>query len=707
MHKKKYIARDISWLSFNERVLQEAIDKNVSLQDRIRFMGIFSNNKDEFFSVRVATLRKMARIYQEKHLFPVGDREDSPEEILSKIQATNAKQQALFNAIWRKTLKELKSKKVFFRNEKNLSKQQKDFLQDYFDNKIRINIIPLMLESLKEMPNLKDKDIYLGIVMYDDHATNRKFSVIEVPVRTIGRFIQLPSAPGTHAIILIEDVIRYFLPQIFSCLNFTRFESYTFKITRDADLDIDNDVSETIVDKIKRGLKTRKRGKPIRFSYDRNMNPSLLNFLISRLKLGINDNVVAGSRIHDFRDFMDFPVVLKTARTARKTQKPFIHPELKNAVRISDIVASKDILLCFPYHSFDSVIDMLREAAMDEHVISIKITAYRLASNSRIINALINACRNGKKVTVMLELRARFDEAANLKWKEKLEEEGVKVVLGIPEKKVHAKLCVITKKQGIEIKNYGFVSTGNLNEKTARIYSDCCLLTADESIMQDIDNVFHYLENINKGAKAIEHCNHLILSPWATRPFFMDLIDKEISNAKKGLRSGICLKMNSLSDPVLIAKLYEAAECGVPINLIIRGIFCMRQIKTDKAKTMQAISIVDQYLEHARISVFHNNGEPRYFLSSADWMVRNLDHRLEATIPVLDARIQTQLQSFLDIQLSDNVKARILEPTLSNKYADDHKQKKTRAQIEIYNYLYSLLKDEKGNKNEKRERPQN
>src|SRR6478609_4414070 len=473
MPKKQFIARDISWLSFNARVLQEANDPTVPLKERIRFLGIFSNNSDEFFRVRVATLKRMLELSGKKlnmHL------EQSPQAILDQIQTTVLQQQNEFNRIWEGILKELKKEKIFLVDEKHLNREQKLFVKKYFDEEVRPNIIPLMIESLPQLPYLRDKSIYLGVVMRKKHsAYEQKYALIEVPAKAVGRFILLPSKPNEKQIILLEDVVRYNLPHIFSYFDYQYFDAYLFKVTKDAEIDLDNDVSTSFVEKIEKGVKNRRKGKPVRFVYDKEMDSGLLEYLIQKLSLNRKSNIIPGGRIHNFRHFMDFPDVFNTKNTRRAA---FTHPDLQSSMRVTDVILKKDVMLHFPYHSFNAVIDLLREAAMDPDVNSIKITAYRLASNSKVINALINAARNGKEVVVMLELKARFDEEANLEWKNVLEDEEVEVLLGTPGMKVHAKLCIIKKRKGNKTIQYGFVSTGNLNEKTAQVYGDHCLLTS-------------------------------------------------------------------------------------------------------------------------------------------------------------------------------------------------------------------------------------
>jgi polyphosphate kinase len=679
--KHKTIFRDVSWLSFNARVLQEAGDTTVPLRERIRFLGIFSNNLDEFFRVRVATLKRMVSFGEKAKMHL----EENPQEILDDIQMTVLNQQSEFNRIWEGILAELKSEKIFLVKENELNREQQDFVTRYYEDEVSTNIIPLMIESIPDFPALRDKSIYLAVVMWKkESALKRKYALIEIPV-TLNRFILLPTnRPDEHHIILLEDVIRFNLPEIFSFFGYDQYSSYIFKVTRDAEIDIDNDIHTSIIQKLEKALKNRKKGKPVRFVYDREMDPGMLEYLIRRLNLTKRDNLIPGGRIHNFRDFMEFPEHIFKVKSQRR--KPFLHPDLQEE-RVTDVILKKDIMLHFPYHSFDPVIDLLREAAIDPDVTTIKVTGYRLAPQSKIMNALVNAVRNGKQVTVLLELRARFDEEANLEWKERLEEEGVRVLLGMPDMKVHAKLCLIKKRVQDKTTQYGFVSTGNLNERTARIYADHCLLTGNKEIMTDVNRIFNFLETPRLGTEYLKDCTIVIPSPDILRKKIFDHIETEIKNAKNGKPAAITLKVNSLSDESLIMKLNEAAKVGVELNLIVRGIFCMRSESKKYVKPVHAISIVDEYLEHARVWLFHNNGKERLYISSADWMVRNLDHRVEASCLVTDEQIKREIKDILDIQLNDNVKARRLNNELSNDYINTGR-KKIRSQVETYKYLY-------------------
>ena len=684
MPHKKTIARDISWLSFNSRVLQEAADDSVPLKERLKFLGIFSNNLDEFFRVRVAALKKMIELGSKAKMHL----ETDPQNILDEIQERVLIQQKEFERIWKEIIRELKKAQINLVNEKKLSAAHQKFVLDYFNEEVRSYIVPLMIESLGQFPVLNDKSIYLACrLSMQDRSTPQRFALVSVPVRHLPRFLILPSKNEEKFIILLEDVIRFCLPNIFSFFGYDRFSSHIIKVTRDAEIDIDNDISESFIQKIEKGLKNRKKGKPVRFVYDKDIDPGLLAYLVKRLGLTHKENLIPGGRIHNYKDFINFPESVFTQKSSRK--KPVTHALLKDAASVTSVVMERDVMLHFPYHSYNSVIDLLREAAIDPEVLSIKITSYRLASRSKIINALTNAVRNGKQVTVMLELRARFDEEANLDWKVELEEAGVKVLLGVPDLKVHAKLCLIKKRVKNTTTHYGFVSTGNLNEKTAMVYGDHCLLTSDRHIMADINRIFSYLENPGLKAGLLKACKTLFVSPLHMRKPILLLINREIKHAKNNKAAGITLKVNSLSDRQLIEKLSEAARAGVEVRLIIRGICCMFTESKHFKRPVLAISIIDEYLEHARVMIFDNNGHPKVFISSADWMLRNIDHRIEVACPVLEKDIKQELINIINIQLHDNIKARTLDNNLSNQYVNPRNTKKIRSQIETFNYLFS------------------
>lgn len=682
MQKIKTIARDISWLSFNDRVLQEAADKTVPLRERIKFIGIVSNNLDEFFRVRVAALKKMSILGSKAKMHL----EENPAKILTSIKEKLLQQQDDFAATWQEIKTELARQKIFLVNEKELSAEQQQHISAYFAEEVRSYIVPLMIETMREFPVLNDKSIYLACTL--SRANNSlpvKFALISVPTRHLSRFVILPTQKGRKYIILLEDVIRYCLPEIFSFFGYDTFSAHVIKVTRDAEIDIDNDVSTTLIQKLEKGIRNRKKGKPVRFLYDSDINIFLLTYLKKRLGLINEENIIPGGRIHNFKDFMNFPGEVFEKGTSRK--KPFLHPAFRQASSISEKLKQQDVMLHFPYHSFNTVIDLLREAAIDPRVTHIKITAYRLAPKSKIIHALTNAVRNGKQVTVMLELRARFEEEANLQWKTELEEAGVKVLLGINNIKVHAKLCSIRLKEGNKISYYGFVSTGNLNEKTAGFYGDHLLLTSAPGILSDINRIFLYLEKPKERLQLLKGCKKLLVSPVSMRKTILNAIEKETKNARNKRKAAITLKLNSLTDLEIIGKLTEAAKAGVEIKMIIRGICCMLTENKKFSIPVKAISIVDEYLEHARVIIFHNDGREKVYISSADFMIRNLDHRVEAACPVQDTEMISQLKEILNIQLADNVKARWLNNEQDNRYVKTAGAR-TRSQVKTYNYLF-------------------
>lgn len=676
--------RDITWLAFNERVLQEAMDEKVPLHLRIRFLGIFSNNLDEFFRVRVAGLKR-AMDFKEKVI--AESFYQPPSKILQKINDIVMTHQENFDRTWQKIQDEMAEQKVFIKTSKNLSAKQKDFVRRYFDEVVESNVIPILLHENTPMPYMRDKSLYLGVSMRKkEWLYSSNYAIIEIPSRFVGRFVLIPAEdPEEKNVMLLEDVITFNLPHIFSYFGYDEFSANAFKVTKDAELDLDNDIKTNFAEKIEKGLKNRRKGKPTRFVFDKDMDKALLEMLIRKLNLTKKDSIIPGGKIHNFKHFMDFPDVFeKYERPAER--KSFTHQAFEHGERVTDVILKQDVLLSFPYHKYNPVIDLLREAAMDPDVKSIQITAYRLASSSKIINALIYAARNGKEVTVMLELQARFDEESNLKWKEMLEPEGITVLIGIPNKKVHAKLCIIKKRAHNKTFQYGFISTGNFNEKTARIYGDHLIMTADRGVMADINKVFNVLKKPKEDfLSVLKTCKNLLVCPQFMREKIVYHIDKEIEEAKAGRRAEMIIKANSMSDRALIEKLYEAATAGVTIRMIVRGIYCAINQKEFKEK-IKAISIVDEYLEHARVMYFYHKGAEDLYISSADWMTRNLDYRIEAAVKITDKGLKKELKDILDIQLKDNVKARILDKKLSNEYISNDKEE-CRSQIETYRYL--------------------
>ncbi|MES2139820.1 MAG: polyphosphate kinase 1 [Bacteroidota bacterium] len=683
--KTVLINRELSWLSFNERVLQEAEDKTVPLIERIKFLGIFSNNRDEFFRVRVATLKRIVK-YPKKTEKLTGV---SPEPLLNKIQKVVIEQQIKFEQVYQKLIKELGRNNISIINEKQITREQGVFVKKFFHDTVMPSLFPIMVDNASKFPFLKDKSGYLIIKLgRNDNAKKNKYALIEVPTNAISRFVVLPKEKEKKIIILLDDVIRYCLEDVFNNFIYDYIEAYNIKITRDAEIDIDNDLSKSFVEKISKGLKDRKKGQPVRLVYDSQIAPDMLAFVMKKVKLGKEDNPIPGGRYHNFKDFISFPNI-GTPDLSYKKIIPLKHPDLPDGQSVKDqpsffkVLKKKDVLLTYPYQSFDHIIDLLREASIDPKVQSIKITLYRVAKNSSVVKALINAIKNGKQVTAVVELQARFDEEANIYWANKLQEEGAKVIYGVPGLKVHTKMFLITRKEGNKIFNYAHVGTGNFNRDTAGVYTDHSLLTADKRITEEVAKVFSfYSDNLKTGTY-----KHLLVSPFFMRKEIIQLINKEIQNAKKNKPATIILKLNNLVDPEMIKKLYEASAAGVKIKLIVRGICSLVAGVKGLSENIEAISIVDRFLEHSRVLIFYNGGDEKYFLSSADWMARNFDFRSEVAVPIYDSAIKIQLRKIIDLLWADNTKARILGSVQNNEYRKINNKQKVRAQEATYNLL--------------------
>ncbi|MFN8310367.1 MAG: polyphosphate kinase 1 [Chitinophagales bacterium] len=675
IHSKRFINRDLSWLSFNERVLQEAADQSVPLLERLKFLGIFSSNLDEFFRVRVATLRRVMQLGKTaKQTLHV-----KPTKLLDEIQQRVILLNKRFDEIYVTILEALQKHKIYIVDETQLNKTQGQFVNDFFSDQVRPALVPLMLNQVHQFPYLKDRAIYLAIklsVTGKPKAT--QYALVEVPTDQISRFLILPGAQSKKQLILLDDVIRYNLAELFSIFSFDKIEAYTVKMTRDAELDIDTDISQGLMEKISRSVKKRQKGAPVRFVYDKNIPEDLLQLFRSKLKLQKYDNLIAGGRYHNFRDFINFPD-LQIPELTEPPLQPLQHPAFQGRRSMFDVIAERDVMLHYPYHSFNQFIELLREAAMDPCVRTIKMTMYRAARRSKVVNALINAARNGKHVLVVVELQARFDEEANIKWAKTLADEGIQVVYGVPGLKVHSKLCSIGRLENGKLRYYANLSTGNFNEMTSQTYCDETLFTVEKHITTEVNHVFDFFER-NYQVKSFKY---LIPSPLRTRKKLLQLIDNEVVQAKKRKAASIFLKLNSLADEELIEALYTASNAGVKIKIIIRGICALIPGVSGMSENIEVVSIIDKYLEHSRIFVFHNAGEPLYYFSSADWMMRNLDTRVEISCPVLDVKIQKEIQDLLDIQWADNVKARQLP---DNVYRRDSKER-IRAQDRYYQYL--------------------
>jgi polyphosphate kinase len=681
MSKKKIplINRDLSWLAFNGRVLQEAEDENVPLIERLRFLGIFSNNRDEFFRVRVATIRRMAK-WPNKARALLGE---DPEALLEHIQRTVIRQQRKFDQVYDTILRELKHENIVLVNEKQLTPEQGKYVRTCFRESIYPFLFPIILDSVQKFPYLKDKSAYLTIRIVEDEKKKQwSYALLEMPTDVVSRFWILPSTGVNHMIILLDDVIRYCLDDIFSTLEYESIEAYAIKLTRDAELDIDSDVSKSWVEKISRSVKMRKKGQPVRLTYDEKIPVDLLRFILKKVKLNVTESLIPGGRYHNFKDFINFPYLgMKNLRYP--ATKPLAHPLLPDRTSMFKVIRKQDVMIAYPYQSFHHIINLLREASIDPKVQSIRITLYRAAKNSGIINALVNAVKNGKQVTVIVELQARFDEEANINYANALQEEGVQVIYGVPGLKVHSKLILISRRENSKQVLYAHLGTGNFNEQTAKIYCDHSLLTSNKKITLEVAKLFAFYQNNFKTGTY----KRLVVSPFNMRKKFVQLINKEIGNAREGKQAYMILKMNSLVDQEMIRKLYQASSAGVQIKLIVRGICSLVPGVKGLSDNIQIISIVDKYLEHSRIFVFANGGDEKFYLSSADWMYRNLDHRSEVAIPILDKELQMQLRQYLLIQLKDNTKARIVDKEQDNKFVMKTNGHMIRAHDDIYRWL--------------------
>ncbi len=671
--------REIGWLSFNHAVLQEAADPNVPLVERLRFLGIFSNNLDEFFKVRVASMRRLSELNVDTTKVTV----DDPKEVLKRIQATVLKLNKKFDTYYAEITKELEKEGIYIINETQLNDSQKEFVHNYYNNIVVPVLNPIMLANVKNFPELKDKSIYLAVKLSRSKSQPRsEYALIELPRKTLSRFVELPGKESKKFIILLDDVIRAELPNLFRTFSYDEFEAYTIKITRDAELDIDNDLTKSLLEKISKGVKGRKRGQAVRFVYDQSMPDDLQSYLLNRLKITSKDNVIPGSRYHNFKDFMEYPSI-GSGKLEYNKMVALKHPAFSNASSILKNIHKKDVLLYYPYHDFSQFINLIREAAIDPEVISIGITLYRVAFHSRVMNALINASLNGKEVTVVIELQARFDEESNIYWSKKLEEAGAKVVFGIPGLKIHCKLFLVGRK-GRENKIHytACISTGNFHEGTASVYSDVTLFTTLRKITREVKMVFDFIEHPFKPVVF----KNLLVSPNFMRNKLITLIDNEILNAKQGREAYIILKINNLVDRKMILRLYAASQAGVKITLIVRGICSLKPGIPGLSDSIYGIRIVGRFLEHTRIHIFCNGGNEKYYISSADWMPRNLDHRVEVGCPVFDPDIQKELRDLIHLTLSDNVKARIINEAQDNQYVKNDKPA-IDSQIELYDVI--------------------
>ncbi|MNZ26396.1 Polyphosphate kinase [compost metagenome] len=676
---KQYEEKELSWLSFNERVLQEAMDKTVPLIERVRFLGIFSSNQDEFFKVRVSDVKRRILINE------VHGGDDEAKVLLRAIQQKVMALGEAFDNTYKELLIALARHNIFLVNENQLSESIQQWLRVFFREKVLRHIIPILLnKEVNPVKFLKDEHTYLAIEMKKNGQVIQ-YALVEVPTDDLPRFFQLPPE-GTRRkkqIIILDNVIRFCLDEIFKgFFDYDEIAAYAVKLTRDAEYDLSDQLDLSLVDKMSDGLKQRLTAMPVRFVYEREMPAAMISFLKLKLQISSYDAIMPGGRYHNFKDFIGFPNVgrdyLENPKLPALDCRDF-----DGFVNAFDAITKQDILLYYPYHKFHHFTELVRQAAFDPAVSAIRINIYRVAKKSRIIHSLIDAANNGKKVTVVVELRARFDEAANIDWANILTDAGVKVVFGVPSLKIHSKLCLITRHENGEAVRYAHIGTGNFNEKTAKIYTDFSLLTRHPDITAEVEGVFEYIEYPYKRYKF----NHLLVSPINSRRQLYRLIDSELANAKAGQPSGITLKINNLVDRDLINRLYAAGQAGVPIQMIIRGMCALRPGVPGLSDNIQVISIIDRFLEHPRVMVFHNKGNPQLFISSADWMSRNIDGRIEVGTPIYDERLKQRILDILDLQLSDTCKARVIDADQKNEYVKRGNRRKVRSQVAIYDYL--------------------
>ena len=665
------INRDISWLAFNERVLQEAQDKTVPLIERMRFLGIYSNNLDEFFRVRVATSIRVINAMSGKDDALV----KTTTEVLAEIHKKVLELQSRFYSTYQQIFDELKKHNIFIKNEKELNEKEQAFVRSYFLSEVESLITPIILSNIKKFPYLKDNSVYLYITAQKKNQKKLQ-ALIELPTDYLSRFVVLPSDDGAQHIIFLDDVLRYNMPYILSIFEPQNIESYIIKLTRDAELDLDDDFSESYYERLNKSLSNRKKGKVVRLIYDKEMPQNQLDYILKNIKLSTNNHLIPGGKYHNFRDFMGFPTLGKEQLCFDKLE-PKPHRDINEDKPLLKQVLVNDILMQFPYHSFDYVIDLIREAAIDPKVEAIKMSLYRVAPKSKIIKALKNAARNGKKIYVVIELRARFDEEANLEWSKQLQEENIQIEFGLKGLKVHSKLLLIQRYSKGELRNISLISTGNFHEKTAKFYGDTALLTADKRITDEVQHLFQIFDK----PYLPYQFENLLVAPINLRKGLCSLIDEQISLQQNGGKGQIFIKINNLVDEGIIIKLQEAAEKGVKMRLLVRGVCSM--IPTPN---MEVRSIVGRYLEHSRLFWFGAAENAKIYLGSADLMTRNLDVRIEALTPLYAENIKQEAIEYMELQWSDNQNARIIDGTFSNTmYANNS------AACDSQRTLYELL----------------
>ncbi|WP_039984915.1 polyphosphate kinase 1 [Vibrio owensii] len=681
--EKLYIEKELSWLSFNERVLQEAADKTVPLIERIRFLGIFSNNLDEFYKVRFADVKRRILISQER------GGSDNSKHLLTKMQTKALRLNEQFDELYGDLIREMARRRIFLVNENQLDDTQKRWITKYFRKEVMPHITPLLIkDDIDVLQFLKDEYAYITVdLRKDDHS---QYALLEIPTDHLPRFVMVPEQKGKRrkTIILLDNIIRYCLDELFKgFFDYDELNGYAMKMTRDAEYDLRLEIEYSLLEQMSEGVNQRLTAMPVRFVYEREMPQEMLDFLCSKLQISNYDSLIPGGRYHNFKDFIGFPNVGREY-LENKPMPPMKCADFEGYANSFDVIKAKDILLYYPYHTFDHISELVRQASFDPKVLAIKINIYRVAKDSRLMNSLIDAVHNGKSVTVVVELQARFDEEANIEWSKVLTDAGVHVIFGAPGLKIHSKLLLISRREEGEIVRYAHIGTGNFHEKTARIYTDFALLTADQEITNEVRNVFGYIENPYRPVRF----NHLIVSPRNSRKQLYRLIDGEIANAKAGKKAALTIKVNNLVDKGIVNKLYGASNAGVKINMIIRGMCSLVPGIEGVSENIRIISIVDRFLEHPRVVITHNDGDPQVYISSADWMTRNIDHRIEVAAPVRDPRLKQRIIDITNIHFTDTVKARLIDKEMSNSYVPRGNRKKVRSQVAIYDYLKNIEK---------------
>ncbi|EGR8990811.1 polyphosphate kinase 1 [Vibrio vulnificus] len=680
---KFYIEKELSWLSFNERVLQEAADKTVPLIERIRFLGIFSNNLDEFYKVRFSDVKRRILINREQ------GGNDISKHLLSKMQSKALKLNERFDELYNELIRDMARRHIFLVNESQLDEAQQKWIVKYFRKEVLPHITPLMLtDEIDVLQFLKDEYAYIAVELKKQDQS--KYALLEIPTDHLPRFIMVPEQKGKRkkTIILLDNIIRFCLNDIFGgFFDYEELNGYAMKMTRDAEYDLRHEVEYSLLEQMSEGLSQRLTALPVRFVYERDMPEDMLKYLCYKLKISHYDSLIPGGRYHNFKDFIAFPNVGRDY-LENKPLPPLACADFEGYANAFDAIRNQDILLHYPYHSFEHITELVRQASFDPKVVSIKINVYRVAKNSRLMNSLIDAVHNGKRVTVVVELQARFDEEANIEWSKRLTDAGVHVIFGVPGTKIHAKLLLITRREEEGFMRYAHIGTGNFHERTARVYTDFSLLTADQELAAEVRGVFSYIMNPFQPVRF----RHLIVSPRNSRSQLYRLVDNEIANAQAGKKAAITLKVNNLVDKGLISRLYEASSAGVKIRMIIRGMCSLVPGLEGLSDNIEIISIIDRFLEHPRVLVVHNDGEPLVYISSADWMERNIDNRIEVMSPVRDPRIKQRIIDILNIQFTDTVKARRIDKEMSNNYVERGNRKKIRSQIAIYDYLKNVEK---------------